>query len=82
MVCAEKRDHVPTGELRDPGAAVLSHRTDVESFDLAEDAAQAVDYLLDRNYDVMLLDIHMTNQLRQPPSRTSQGIGPIPVQVS
>ena len=40
-------------------AAVLSHRTDVESFDLAEDAAQAVDYLLDRNYDVMLLDIHM-----------------------
>jgi two-component system, LytTR family, response regulator len=40
-------------------AAVLSHRTDVESFDLAEDAAQAIDYLLDRNYDVMLLDIHM-----------------------
>lgn len=40
-------------------AAIVSHRTDVESFDLAEDAARALDYLSGQNYDVMLLDIHM-----------------------
>lgn len=40
-------------------AAVLSRRTDVTSFDQAEDAAQALEYLSAQSYDVMLLDIHM-----------------------
>jgi two-component system, LytTR family, response regulator len=40
-------------------ATVLSHRNDVTAFDMAEDAAEALEYLSAQNYDVMLLDIHM-----------------------
>jgi two-component system, LytTR family, response regulator len=40
-------------------SAVLSRRAGVTGYDLAEDAAQALEYLSKQSYDVMLLDIHM-----------------------
>jgi len=38
---------------------LLSRRTDIEHFDVAGDAPQALDRLRLRKYDVLLLDIHM-----------------------
>jgi two-component system LytT family response regulator len=38
---------------------VLSRRTDIEHFDVANDAPQALDRMRSRKYDVLLLDIHM-----------------------
>jgi two-component system, LytTR family, response regulator len=38
---------------------VLSHRTDIEHFDVACDAPRALDRMRLRKYDVLLLDIHM-----------------------
>jgi two-component system LytT family response regulator len=40
-------------------AALLSQRSDVEEFSLADDAHQALETLRDRTFDVLLLDIHM-----------------------
>jgi two-component system LytT family response regulator len=40
-------------------AALLSQRTDVEEFSVADDAQQALATLRDRPFDVLLLDIHM-----------------------
>jgi len=40
-------------------AALLSQRSDVEEFSLADDAQQALATLRDRSFDVLLLDIHM-----------------------
>ena len=38
---------------------VLARRSDVEQYDVAEEATQALDRLRTRSYDVLLLDIHM-----------------------
>jgi len=40
-------------------ADVLSRRIDIEHFDVACDAPQALDRMRLRKYDVLLLDIHM-----------------------
>ena len=40
-------------------ASVLSARSDVEHFDLANDAAEALEKLATNSYDVLLLDINM-----------------------
>jgi two-component system, LytTR family, response regulator len=40
-------------------AALLSQRSDVEEFSVADDAEQALATLRDRSFDVLLLDIHM-----------------------
>ena len=40
-------------------AALLSQRSDVEEFSMADDAHQALATLRDRSFDVLLLDIHM-----------------------
>ena len=40
-------------------AALLSQRSDVEEFRVADDAQQALATLRDRSFDVLLLDIHM-----------------------
>jgi len=40
-------------------ANVLSARTDIEAFDLADDAVEALDKLKKQTYEVLLLDIHM-----------------------
>src|SRR5439155_1186030 len=58
---------------------LLSQRSDVEKFDVAEDAHQALATLRAHPYDVLLLDIHMPDlsglQLIERPSKQD---GPMP----
>jgi two-component system response regulator LytT len=43
-------------------ANILSAKSDVEHFDSANDAAEALEKLATDSYDVLLLDIHLLEQ--------------------